>query len=117
MTDSDRPEPTAARDLIGSFATRLVELTDGTLYGEVWNRGILSRRERSLITIAALVAAGNFEQLPWHLRYAVENGVSEEEIAEEITHLAFYASWPKAMSAITAAKLVFEDSFPRQELD
>lgn len=98
-------------------APRLVELTDGTLYDEVWNRRALSRRERSFITVAALVAAGNIEQLPWHLRYAVENGISEPEISEAITHLAFYAGWPKAMSAINAAKTVFEDAFPADAAD
>ena len=117
MTDGNRPKPTAARELIGDFAPRLVELTDGTLYDEVWNRGVLTRRERSFITVAALIAAGNFEQLPWHLTYAVENGISQEEISEAIMHLAFYASWPKAMSAINAAKTVFEDAFPADAVD
>ncbi len=97
---------TKAQQLIGDFAPKLVELTD-VLFGDVWARPELSPRDRSLVTVAALVAGGNTEQLPGHLNRARDNGVTETELKELIVHLAFYAGWPKAMSAITVAKQVF----------
>ena len=90
------------------FAPKLVSLTDDVLFGDVWERKELTPRERSLITVAALITGGNSEQLPFHLNKAKENGLTETELKEVITHLAFYAGWPKAMSAITVAKQVFE---------
>lgn len=92
---------------IGGFAPKLMQLTEEVLFGDVWRREELSPRERSLITVAALVAGGNTEQLTFHLSRAKENGLSEEELIEVITHLAFYAGWPKAMSAMTVARQVF----------
>jgi 4-carboxymuconolactone decarboxylase len=92
----------------GDFAPKLVSLTDDILFGDVWERKELTPRDRSLITVAALIAGGNSEQLPFHLNKAKENGLTETELKEVITHLAFYAGWPKAMSAITVAKQVFE---------
>jgi 4-carboxymuconolactone decarboxylase len=86
----------------------VVELTDNVLFRDVWAREELSPRDRSLITVAALIAGGNTEQLPGHLNRARENGLSETELVEVITHLAFYAGWPRAMSAIRAAKEVFK---------
>jgi 4-carboxymuconolactone decarboxylase len=80
---------------------------DDVLFGQVWTRPELSRRDRSLITVAALVATGATPQLVNHLALAKQNGVTEEELKEAITHLAFYAGWPKAMSAMTVAKQVF----------
>jgi 4-carboxymuconolactone decarboxylase len=74
----------------------------------VWERSDLAPRDRSLVTITALVAGGNTEQLPFHLRLGKENGLTEAEIVEAITHLAFYAGWPKAMSAIGAARATFQ---------
>ncbi|HUL33748.1 MAG TPA: carboxymuconolactone decarboxylase family protein [Candidatus Eisenbacteria bacterium] len=100
-------EPSAARKLLGEFAPKLVELTDDVLFGDVWERPELSRRDRSLITVSALVALNRTEQLRFHLQRAVENGVAQEELIEAITHLAFYAGWPSAMSAIQVAKEVF----------
>jgi len=100
-------EPSAARKLLGEFAPKLVELTDDVLFGDVWERPELSRRDRSLITVSALVALNRTEQLRFHLQRAVENGVAQEELIEAITHLAFYAGWPGAMSAIQVAKEVF----------
>ena len=85
-----------------------MELTDEVLFGDVWARDELAPRDRSLITVAALIAGGNTEQLPFHLNKARENGLSETELVEVITHLAFYAGWPKAMSAITVAKELFK---------
>lgn len=97
----------AAKELIGEFAPKLVELTDGVLFDDVWQRTELSKRDRSLITVAALVAMNRPDQLRFHLNFAVQNGVRKEELIEAITHLAFYAGWPSAMSAIMVAKEVF----------
>jgi len=99
--------PSAAQKMIGDFAPKLVELTDDVLFGDVWERAELSKRDRSLATIAALVAMNRPDQLRFHLNFAVENGVQKEELIEVITHLAFYAGWPSAMSAIMVAKEVF----------
>src|SRR3954466_6777245 len=104
---ADQKEPSGAQTMFGDFAPGLVHFTDGVLFGEVWERPQLSRRERSLITVAALAAGGNAEQLTFHLRYALDNGATEEELIEAITHLAFYAGWPKAFSAMAVAKRVF----------
>jgi 4-carboxymuconolactone decarboxylase len=101
-------EQTPAQKLIGDFAPKLVELTDDVLFGDVWARAELSPRDRSLVTVAALIAGGNTEQLPGHLNRARENGLSETELVEVITHLAFYAGWPRAMSAIRVAKDIFK---------
>jgi len=93
-----------AQNLIGDFAPKLVELTDGVLFDDVWERKELSKRDRSLITVAALVAMNRPDQLRFHLNFAIQNGVTREELIETITHLAFYAGWPSAMSAIMIAK-------------
>jgi 4-carboxymuconolactone decarboxylase len=95
---------TTARKALGDFAPKLVELTDKVLFGDVWERPQLSKRDRSLITCAALVAMGKTEQMSFHFPRAIENGVTQEEIVELITHLAFYAGWPNAMSAVGRAK-------------
>jgi 4-carboxymuconolactone decarboxylase len=105
---SDSGKESTLKKNFGDFAPKLVELTDDVLFGDVWERTELSPRDRSLITVAALVAGGNSEQLPFHLGRAKENGLTETELKEVITHLAFYAGWPKAMSAITVAKQFFE---------
>ena len=83
--------------------------TDGVLFDEVWERDGLSKRDRSLITVAALVAMGKPDQLAFHLEYARSNGATETELKEAITHLAFYAGWPNGMSAMTVAQQVFGD--------
>lgn len=100
---------TPAQRAIGDFAPKLVELTDDVLFGDVWARAELPRRDRSLITVASLVTSGSTEQLVSHLRLAKQNGLTETELKEEIIHLAFYAGWPKAMSAIQVAKRVFAE--------
>jgi 4-carboxymuconolactone decarboxylase len=105
----DATEQTPAQRLIGDFAPKLVSLTDEVLFGDVWARAELSPRDRSLITVAALVATGSTEQLPGHLARAKANGLTETELKEAIIHLAFYAGWPRAMSAITVAKRLWED--------
>lgn len=96
-----------AQQTIGDIAPKLAELTDGVLFGDVWERKELSSRDRSLITVAALIAGGNTEQLSFHLDKAKTNGLSEKELIEVITHLAFYVGWPRAMSAITVARRSF----------
>ena len=101
------PPQSAAATMLGDFAPKLVSLTDDVLFGDVWKRTELSPRDRSLVTITALVAGGNTEQLPFHLRLGRQNGLTETEVVEAITHLAFYTGWPRAMSAITAAKQTF----------
>lgn len=95
------------RATIGGFAPKLAELTDDALFKDVWNRTELAARDRSLITVAVLIAGGDADQLRFHLGRAKENGLTETELIEAITHLAFYAGWPKAMTAITVAKQVF----------
>src|SRR5215208_210325 len=105
---SGSEELSRAQKLVGDFAPKLAELTDDVLFGDVWERAELSKRDRSLVTVAALIANGNTEQLPAHLSRAKQNGLSETELAEVIIHLAFYAGWPRAMSAVGVAREVFE---------
>jgi 4-carboxymuconolactone decarboxylase len=104
---TEHKEPSGAEKVFGDFAPGLVHFTDGALFGDAWRRPELSPRDRSLITVAALTAGGDAEQLTFHLQYAEDNGVTEDELIEAITHLAFYAGWPKAFSAMTVAKTVF----------
>lgn len=99
--------PSKAQQMIGDIAPKLVELTDDVLFGDVWARPELAPRDRSLITVAALIANGNTEQLSGHLARAMENGLTETELAEVITHLAFYTGWPRAMSAAPVARKAF----------
>ena len=102
---------TAGRDQLGDFAPKFAELNDDVLFGEVWSREEqLSARDRSLITVSALLSMGILDQsLKSHLIKAKENGLSKEEIVEVITHLAFYAGWPKAWAVFRMAKEVFAD--------
>ena len=99
--------PTTARDKVRTVAPKLVDLTEQVLFGDVWERPGLSKRDRSLITVATLVALNRGEQLNGHLGRALDNGVTTDEIVELITHLAFYSGWPTAMSAALLAKEVF----------
>jgi 4-carboxymuconolactone decarboxylase len=103
---SAKPRP--SQGPIGDFAPKLAELTDDVLYGDVWERPQLSKRDRSLVTVAALIALNRPEQLRSHLIKARENGVTQEELIETITHLAFYCGWPNAVNAINVAKEVFD---------
>jgi len=101
-------QPRPSQRAIGDFAPKLAELTDNVLYGDVWERPELSKRDRSLVTVAALIALNRPDQLRSHLAIARQNGVTQEELVETITHLAFYAGWPNAVNAIGAAREVFE---------
>jgi len=103
-------EPSAAQKMIGNFAPKLVELTDKVLFGDVWERPNLSKRDRSLATVSALIALNRTEQLRFHLERALENGVTKDELIEVITHLAFYSGWPTSMNAIMIAKEIFSRS-------
>ena len=107
-------EPSAIQKTYGDFSPKLVDLTDNVLFSDVWKRPELSKRDRSLVTVTVLIAGGNTEQLPFHLKRARENGVTESEIIETITHLAFYSGWPKAMSALAVAKDTFQPLSPKQ---
>ena len=90
--------------------TKLGELTDQVVFGDVWERKDLAKRDRSLVTVACLVSLYRTNELPFHLKRAVENGLTKDELIEAITHLAFYAGWPPAMSAVQAARRVFEEA-------
>jgi 4-carboxymuconolactone decarboxylase len=100
-------EPSGAEKMFGDFAPALVHFTDDVLFGELWERPQLAPKLRSLVTVAALTTSGNTEQLTFHLQFAKDNGATEEELIEALTHLAFYSGWPKAMSAMAVAKQVF----------
>jgi 4-carboxymuconolactone decarboxylase len=108
-TQAENSQLTPAQKAIGDIAPKLVELTDEVLFGDVWERPELSKRDRSLATVAALIALNRPEQLRSHLVRARANGLSQEELIEIITHLAFYAGWPNAVTAISVAKEVFEE--------
>lgn len=104
------PAPvSSARNEVRHVIPRLIELSETLLYPDIWERPGLSKRDRSLITVAALVALYRPDQLKVHTDRALANGVTREEIGELITHLAFYAGWPSAMSAARVAKQVFEE--------
>lgn len=103
-------KPTAARTAFGDIAPALAAMTDEVLFGEVWERPGLSKRDRSLATISSLISLYRTNELPFHVKRALENGVTREEIVETITHLAFYAGWPAAMTALQIAGNVFEEN-------
>jgi len=101
---------TESRDRVRDTVPKLIEATEQWLFGDIWERKQLSKRDRSLITCAVLVATYRPEQLKGHLTRALHNGLSKEELSELITHVAFYAGWPAAMSAANIAKGVFEEN-------
>jgi 4-carboxymuconolactone decarboxylase len=101
-------QPSAAREQVRDIVPGLIDLSERVLFGEVWERPGLSKRDRSLITCATLIALGRERQLVGHLQRALDNGLSKNELGEVITHLAFYAGWPAAMTAALVAKDVFE---------
>ena len=103
-------EPTNARTSFGDIAPHLATITDKVLFGNVWEYEALSARDRSLVTITTLIATYRTNELPFHLKKALENSVTRDEIVEAITHVAFYAGWPSAMTALPIAKTVFEQA-------
>jgi len=106
MADTTSP----ARQAFGDIAPALAAYTDEVLFGDVWKRTGLSPRDRSLITVASLVSLYRHNELPFHIKRALQNGVTREEIIELITHLAFYSGWPTASTAIPVARRVFEET-------
>ncbi len=102
-------EPAGAGKPFEDIAPALGDYTERILFGEVWERPGLSKRDRSLITVATLVALYRTNELPFHLKRAVENGVSRDELVELITHLAFYSGWPTANTALAIARRVFDE--------
>lgn len=102
---------TAGRDSLGEFAPKFAELNDDVLFGEVWSREEqLSLRDRSVVTVVALMAQGLIDSsFKYHLMTAKSNGITKEEIAEVLTHAAFYAGWPKAWAAFRVAKEVWQE--------
>ncbi len=109
---STPPSALSARSEVRQVAPKLIELSETVLYGDVWERPGLSKRDRSLITVAALTALCRSDQLPLHIERALANGVTREEIGELITHMAFYAGWPVAMTAGSIARKVFDEARP-----
>ena len=99
---------TSARDEVRGTVPKLIDLSEKVLYGDVWERPGLSKRDRSLVTVAALMAMYRGDQLKGHIERALANGVTKDEIGEVITHLAFYSGWPTAMTAARIATKVFE---------
>jgi 4-carboxymuconolactone decarboxylase len=98
-----------ARSVMQEVAPKLAQLSADVLFGDVWEQSDLSKRDRSLITVAALTALYRTEQLRGHIRRALDNGVTREEIGAVITHMAFYAGWPTAANAVRVAKDVFDE--------
>jgi 4-carboxymuconolactone decarboxylase len=103
-------KPHNAPQVMRDIAPALAEYTDNVLFGDVWERPGLSPRDRSLVTITSLISLYRINELPFHLKKALENGVTREEIGEIITHLAFYAGWPTASTAIGIADRVFKET-------
>ena len=106
---------TAGREKLGTFAPKFAELNDDVLFGEVWSReDTLSLRDRSLVTVVSLMAQGLVDSsFRFHLMSTKKNGITKTEIAEILTHAAFYAGWPKAWAAFNMAKEVWaEDETP-----
>ena len=101
---------TASRDAVRDTVPQLISFTETVVYGDVWERPGLSKRDRSLITVAALIALYRGDQLKGHLQRALFNGVTQDELAEAITHLAFYSGWPTAMTAARLLKEVLEET-------
>ena len=100
---------TTSREIMAEVSPKLAELTSDVVFGDVWERSELSKRDRSLITVAVLTALYRTEQLRGHIGRALDNGVTREEIAEVIVHMAFYAGWPTAANAVRVAQEVYAE--------
>ncbi len=102
-------KPNPSREAVRATVPKMIELSETVIYGDIWERPGLSKRDRSLIVVASLIATYRPEQLRGHLARALDNGVTKDEIAEIITHLAFYSGWPASMTAANIAKDVFAE--------
>jgi 4-carboxymuconolactone decarboxylase len=102
-------EPTAARELFGDLAPKLAEISDKLLFGDIWRDEALSPRDRSLITITSLISLYRHNELPTHLKLALKNGLTKEEIVAAVTHIAFYSGWPTAMTALGPIRDAIKD--------
>ena len=109
MSDNENTGWTGGQNAFGDFAPGMVHYTDKVLFDEVWERPELSKRDRSLVTIAALTAHRKMDQLQFHLAFARRNGVTDEELKEALLQLAFYAGWPNGMGATTVLKNIIEN--------
>ena len=105
---SDHRRAATVQENVGPVSAGLVHFTDELLFHDLWLRPDLAPRDRSLVTVSALIASGQVAQIPFHLNRAMDNGLTQAQAAEVLTHLAFYAGWPNAMSAVSVAKGVFE---------
>ncbi len=102
-------KPNPSREAVRATVPKMIELSETVIYGDIWERPGLSKRDRSLIVVASLIATYRPEQLRGHLARALDNGVTKDEIGEIITHLAFYSGWPGSMTAANIAKEVFAE--------
>lgn len=110
MSKAPLSKPTvASREAIRAVVPRMIELTEELIYGDIWERPGLSKRDRSLMVVAALIASYRPEQLRSHLARALDNGLTKDEISEMITHLAFYSGWPGSMTAARIFKEVLDE--------
>jgi 4-carboxymuconolactone decarboxylase len=103
-------KPTAARDAYGHLAPKFAQVTDEVLFGDIWRDADLSPRDRSVVTVSSLISLYRINELPYHVKIALDNGVTKKEIIAMITHLAFYSGWPTAASAMTIANKVFAEA-------
>lgn len=110
MDPQQTEEPARTASPFGDIAPALAKITDEVLFGEVWERAGLSPRDRSLITVASLISLYRVNELPFHLRRALDNGVTRQELAELVTHLAFYSGWPTASTAIGVLRQVLAET-------
>lgn len=108
MNESQSTGWTGGKNAFGGFAPGMVHYTDRVLFDEVWEREGLSKRDRSLVTVAALTALGKVDQLQFHLGYARQNGLTDDELKEALLHLAFYSGWPNGMGATSVLKSILE---------
>ncbi|MFJ1259408.1 carboxymuconolactone decarboxylase family protein [Cupriavidus sp. CuC1] len=107
---SQNTSSNAAREIVGKIAPKLAQLNDEVLFADVWERPQLSKRDRSLITCTALVAMGKTDQMKSHFPRAIANGVTKDELVEMFTHMAFYAGWPSAVTAVMRFDEIFGDT-------
>lgn len=101
--------PSSAKPLIKAVVPKIHEIVETVIFGDIWNRPELTKRERSMLTIATLIATGRLDPLRSHLEQALDHGVTPAEISEVMTHVAFYAGFPASVSAALVARPLFEE--------